>query len=398
MSSLRGGWLCACIASALFTTASAGAQPLRLRADALASSASPVGLVVLQGDGQAYQLVSAEALVWLGANSEGTRRAAGDALVVTLSARTTDARVQGKVGRFVAMLGALPPLHVDGAWARVRLPRRMNVEAVLGLPVVPRAAVASAVAWWDWAAGARIGRQLGDYGGVGIAYVERRREGRLDARWVGVDASAAFKQVDASARAVIDPIDTALADLQVGVTRRKGPLRTELIVQHRVASMLLPRTSLFSVLGDIASDRVIASGRLRAAPRLDVSAEGGVRVVDGDAMPEGLVRAQLRLDAKGRGVLQGDVRRQAAIDGGWIGARVALRLPKGPWEVGAEVEVARPDVDRGRGTLWPWGLIAFGRRVGNWHSALAVEGGATPTDRWRVDVLAQLGWQWEAAR
>ncbi len=55
-----------------------------------------------------------------------------------------------------------------------------------------------------------------------------------------------------------------------------------------------------------------------------------------------------------------------------------------------------PDVDRGRGTVWPWALAALGWTQGAWDAAMAVEASSTPADRYRVDVLAQLGRRWEA--
>lgn len=55
----------------------------------------------------------------------------------------------------------------------------------------------------------------------------------------------------------------------------------------------------------------------------------------------------------------------------------------------------KPDEDRGRGTLWPWAMAALGWSRRGWDAALACEASSTPSDRYRIDVLAQLGRRWE---
>lgn len=374
-------------AAILALAASARAEPLRLRGDALASAQSPVGLLVLGGDGELRAGVSAEALVWMGTDTDH-----GDALVMAVVARRADGTAEVRLGRQLAVAGALRPQHLDGVAGRARLPGRFEVQAFGGVPVVPQLGVHA----WDWLAGGRVGRQLGDWGGVGVAALERRSAGRLDLRELGVDASVAAGKQDLAARAVFDAIDPTLADLDVVLTRRMGGLRVELAGQHRVASHLLPATSLFTVLGDVASDRVGAAARWRAAPRLDLAADVGARAIDGEYAADAYARAVLRLDDAGKGAITGELRRTGVVDGGWLGARLAVRVPRGALTAALEGELVIPDVDRGRGTVWPWGLAALGWTQGAWDAAVAVEASSTPADRYRVDVLAQLGRRWEA--
>ena len=52
-----------------FIAREADAQPLRLRADAVAESRSPAGLVVLQGEDTVRPWLSVEGLVWTGARA-----------------------------------------------------------------------------------------------------------------------------------------------------------------------------------------------------------------------------------------------------------------------------------------------------------------------------------------
>lgn len=366
----------------------AAAEPLRLRGDALVSTPSPVGILVLEGEGALRTGMSAEAMVWLGGAEDG---ADGDALVMAVVARRKDGRAEARIGRFVTTAGALRPVHLDGVAGRVRLPHRIDAEVFGGLPVVPRFEAQA----WDWVAGGRVARQLGDWGGTGVALLERRTAGRLHTRELGVDGSGAIGRADLAGRVAIDLIDPTLADVAVTARRRWRTVRAELSAQHRVSSHLLPATSLFSVLGDVASDRLGAGARWRAAPRLDLLADVGARRYDDTTAADGLVRATLRLDDRGRGAITAELRRTGAVDGGWTGARIAARVPRGALTATLEAELVAPDEDRGRGTLWPWALAALGWACGPWDAAIAVEARSSPADRYRVDVLGQLGRRWE---
>ena len=126
------------VAAALLALAPAAvaADPLRLRADALATTQSPAGLLVLDADAAPTGTTSAEAIVWTAASPLPGERA-GDVLVIALRARTQDGRARAQLGRFVATLGALRPLHIDGAMGHVRLPYQLDVEAYGGVPVLP---------------------------------------------------------------------------------------------------------------------------------------------------------------------------------------------------------------------------------------------------------------------
>jgi hypothetical protein len=90
------------------------------------------------------------------------------------------------------------------------------------------------------------------------------------------------------------------------------------------------------------------------------------------------------------------VRREAAPDGGWTGARATGRAPVGAGLVVAlEAELAIPDQPRGRGGAWPWGLAAVSRRFGEWEAAAALEASSSPEHEVRLDALARLTWLWE---
>ncbi len=380
----------------------AGADPIRLRADALATTAAPAGLVTVEADGNAGPNLSAEAVVWTGGGTIGDT-AHADVLVVALRARTADGRFGVRVGRFVESLGALRPVQVDGAAGRVRLPFAFDVEAYAGMPVMlavpddttPFASVTTQRAW-DWVAGGRVSRRIGDGGSVGLAYVEQRDDGMLMSEEVGVDGGAALgKRDDLGAKLAYDIANPGLAEASLTASHRFETLRVELFSTYRAASHLLPATSLFSVLGDVPAERAGTTLTWRAAPRLDIGGDLGVRHADGDTAPELVAHARLRLDDRGASALTGELRRDGVGDNMWTGARGAARIAL-PHHLAAstELELVIPDHARGLGTVWPWGLVALAWDTGAWTAAIAGEASASPQDRRRADVLVQLGRRW----
>src|SRR3954468_10901096 len=85
----------------------AGADPFQLRADALATTAAPAGLVTLEAGGALGANLSAEAVVW---TSSAADQGHADVLVMVLRAHTADGRASVRLGRFVESLGALRPV------------------------------------------------------------------------------------------------------------------------------------------------------------------------------------------------------------------------------------------------------------------------------------------------
>lgn len=385
------------VAAALVALAAApaGADPLRLRGEALATTQSPAGLLVLDGDTKPTDLTSAEAIVWTAGAALPGEQHVGDVLVMSLRARTADNSAAMRIGRFVATLGATRPVHIDGGGGRIRLPKRFDAEAYAGIPVL---AGLSTTRTWDWVAGARVSRRLGDYGSAGVAFLEQRDDGRLATEEVGGDVGLALgKQDDAAARAAYDLANPGLAEVMVTASHRTKELRGEVYAGYRAASHLLPATSLFTVLGDTPSEHVGGVVTWHAAPRLDVIGDAGARYVDAMVAPAIALRGRLRLDDKGTGLVGAEIRRDGSRDDPWTGARASLRVAL-PHELTAssELELVIPDDPRGRGAAWPWAIGAVGWDHGPWHGAAAVEASASPEDRHRVDVLFNLGRVWGA--
>jgi hypothetical protein len=369
------------------------ADPLRLRADALATTASPAGLLVLDASGAATPGLSAEAVVWIAGGAGLDDRSHGDVLVIAVDARTPGGTAAARVGRFVAVLGALRPEHVDGTAVRLRLPARFDVEAAAGVPVIPGLMSSRT---WDWLAAGRVSHRLGDWGSAGLAYEQRRDDGRLVTEELAADAGAAIgRRDDVGARLAYDLANPGLAEVTLTASHRGAKLRTELYASHRAASHLLPATSLFSVIGDVPAERAGLVVTWAAAPRLDLTADAGARRVDSDVAPELVGRARLKLDARGTSAVSAELRRSGVAGEAWTGARGAARiaLPMA-LAVSTELELVRPDEARGRGALWPWALAALTWRRTDWEAAVAIEASASPQYRSRVDALFQLTRRW----
>src|SRR5580693_5208662 len=97
-------WVAA-VTSATALVSRARADPLRLRADALAETqgtASPTGLIVLQGEDTMRPWVTAETLVWAGAREASV---GGDVLVLTVKLREPHGYAEARAGRFVLATG-----------------------------------------------------------------------------------------------------------------------------------------------------------------------------------------------------------------------------------------------------------------------------------------------------
>ena len=376
----------ACVLAA----SAASAEPLRLRADALATTTSPAGLLVLEADGQARENVTAEAVVWMAGAQEDSD---GDVLVIAVRAHAFDGRANARLGRFVSTLGALRAAHVDGGALRFRLPYQFDVEAVGGIPVMPGLETSRS---WDWLAGGRIARRIGDGGSVGIAYAQRRDVGMLVTEEVGADAGFAItEKIDAGARAAYDVANPGIAEIALTACRRGKSVGAESYSIHRQPSHLLPATSLFSVIGDVPSQRAGAVFTWKAAPRLDLIADTGARKIDDDYGVELVGRARLRLDDRGTSLVGAEVRRSGVADDEWTGVRGTARIALGRrFTASTEVELVIPDVDRGRGRVWPWALGAVSWECGDWQAAIAAEASSSPEYTSRFDVLGQLARRW----
>ncbi len=371
----------------------ARADPLRLRADALAETqgtSPPAGLIVLQGQDTVRSWVGVEGLVWAGARP-GAPGATGDVLALTVRVREPHGYAEARAGRFVLATGAVRPVQIDGAHVIARAPWGSTVEAFGGLPVVPRFRTRS----YDWVVGGRIAQTVSRNATLGVSYVQRREDGEISNEEVGVDLAAApSRWLDLAAFGAYDVTSPGLAEARASAAARTGDWRVEVFASQLSPGRLLPATSLFSVLGDLPSLTAGTTVRWRAAPRLDVL--GSVAAQDVAAGPggNGWLRTTLRLDDRGDASVGLEVRRVAVPGAEWTGVRAVGVLPLGNgFRYSSEIEIVVPDDPAGRGVAWPWGLSALSwRSAGGWEVAGALEASSSPLHRYEADALVRLSY------
>lgn len=376
-------WRCAARAALLAAslwTGTAAAEPYRLRADAYFSTPEPTGgLLVLSSEARTRSWVDAQAVVWVGSGSYPA-----DVLVASVRAHDPDGKGDLRLGRMIVTAGAIRPVHVDGADVIGRAPWGSSLEIFGGVPVPVHYASRD----YDWVVGGRAAQRVGSDATFGLSYLHMRQGGAVAYEELGLDAAAAATSfLDGAFSGAFDLARPGLTDARLSLAARFGGLRVEGFVVHRSPSHLLPATSLFAALGDIPSERGGGSILWRAAPRLDVSGEAGVESLGGELGGQFMLRGALRLDDKGEGTLGLELRRQGAPDASWTGVRGTARVPLSRlFMASTELELVRPDESRGRGSLWPWGLVALRLKpASSWEIAGALEASASP------EHVAELG-------
>jgi hypothetical protein len=358
------------------TTASA--QALRLRGDAYVQTRSPVGLVVMRGEDRLMPFVDAETVTWLGV-MDGPAPT-GDVLTLSIRLRNASTGSELRAGRLLVSMGAVRPVHLDGARGLVRVFGGTTVEAFGGFPVARRFDYQT----FDVAGGGRIGQSVGDSVAVGASYLQRRSDGRPADEEAGADVALTPRPwLTAAARAAFDLVSRGPTDALASLSAQNTTMRGELFTTHRSPGRMLPSTSLFSVLGDFASTNVGATARWRAYPRLELIATGSAQVQASNVGGQGLGRATLALDDEWNGTLGVEARRVEVGAARWSGARAIAGLPLSTnVRAASEVELVVPDRPRGRPSIWPWVLVAVSYRIGPaWDLALGMETSSGPTDR-----------------
>jgi hypothetical protein len=384
------------VVAVMAVAAPAAADPYRLRADAVGytqSAQSPVGLVVLQGEDKAHPWVDAEALTWAG-NGSGGQTSTVDALVMMVRLHDPKNWAELRLGRQFETAGALRPVHFDGVTARARAPTGTSAEAFGGVPVQPALGGYNPL---GWVSGGRVAQALGRSTSLGVSYLHQRDDGALAYEEAGFDfASAPVRWFDIATHGAYDLVNPGLAEAGASLAGRFGDLRPEIYATHRSPSRLMPATSLFSALGDTPADTAGAAVRWRMFPRLDLLPTVAARDTAGIVGVDATFRVTLRLDDRGDGMVSAEGRRQGSGPDQWSGARLAARFPIARRLGGStELELVAPDDPRGRGAVWPWGLVALRwAPIAHWEVAGAVEAASTPTSKREINALARLSWAW----
>lgn len=351
-----------------------------------------MGLLVLRGEDRAKPWLDAEAVTWLGL-TEGPD-ATGDVLTLSVRARDVKTGSEVRAGRMVVSTGAVRPIHIDGARGTVRVFGGTTLEAFGGFPV-QRAFDYRA---FDWAAGGRVGQALGDEVLFGASYLHRRIRNRPADEEVGADASfTPAPWFTAAGRVAFDLVTHGVTDALASISAQKKDVRLELFTTHRSPGRLLPSTSLFSVLGDYAATSTGSTVRWRAFPRLELVATGSAQVQGGDFGGQAIGRATLALDDEWAGSLGFEVRRVDFASARWTGARAIVDLPLTTRvRVATELEIVRPDDPRGKGSIWPWALVAVAYRpTPSWDVALAVESSSGREYSFETHALARVSYAFE---
>ena len=389
-------------------------QPYRLRADAIGQARTPTGVLSLEGRGDPADWARIEALIWGASDELGDEV---DLLIGRLTLRDPGHRAELHLGRMIVGPGAIRPAHIDGGNVLFRLPWHMTVEGFGGWSVAPRFADRT----YDWLVGGRIAQSIPGWVTMGAAYLQARDAGRLADQEVGADLTfTPAENIDLVARAAYDLTNPGISEALATLAFRFGPSwRVETYASHRSPARILPATSLFSVLGDVPAQRIAGRIRWRAAPRLDMIVDAGVRTFEDQVGEAVRLRVILRLDDLGASVLSGQLTRFGGpSDIAFTGGRLAFRWQvAAAWIVSAEAELVRPDQTAGsapvgpfplqsvrgltpapkRGTWWPWGLLALDYRPSNeWIIAVAVEGSATAELQGALDGLLRVTWLWGA--
>jgi len=385
-----GMWLAPAVGSA---------EPYRLRADAFASSTPAVGLVALSSEVHEGSLFDAEALVWTGTeldSGDGTE-ARGEALIASVRARHPSGRGEVRVGRMMYSTGAVRPLHMDGVVLIARAPFGSSVEVFGGLPVLADYEGRS----FDWTLGQRFSQRVEDVAVVGVSYWQQRDEGAIAHEELGMDALLTpLDWLDSAGSIALDLFRPGIVNARVSAAAHSRTGRVELFAGRRSPSRILPATSLFAAIGDVPSDRVGASALWRAAPRLDISATTTVESIAEELGGDQSLKATLRLDDDGRGQVALEGRRQGAPDASWTGIRGIVLWPLATQlHAATELELVVPDDSRGRGAVWPWGLLALGYRpMPTLEASAAVEAHASPESVSALGALVRISSVWEAPR
>jgi len=352
---------------------------------------SPVGLLILSGEDRMMPWLDVETVTWLGAmgggaaasataTAIGQTRFAGDVLTLSVRARHQETGSEIRSGRLLVTMGAVRPLHIDGARGLARpfgATGGPTFEAFGGIPVVRQFDYRA----YSFAAGGRIGQTIGDNNAaiVGASYqVRHRKVGPIDDEEVGADfALTPSRRFTAAGRAAFDLLTRGPTDALASMSIQNEETRLEVFGTHRSPGRLLPSTSLFSMLGDVPATSAGGTFRWRAFPRLELLTTASVQIRGTeDIGGQGVGRATLALDDEFESSIGFEARRVDFNGARWLGARALGTLPlfRKVLRVSSELELVRRD----NGDVLPWGLLALGwiTRQG-WELGAAVEASST---------------------
>jgi len=360
----------------LLASALVHAEPLTLSVEGWGQSYRPAALVNLEARAHAYPWITAETQVWTGGLPREDRLG-GDVVVLAAHVREPTGHVDARAGRFVLTTGAVRPVHLDGGGVRVQAEGGSALELFGGVPVLPRFSRRA----YDWLVGGRASQRFSRWGVLGASYVERRSRGVEVDEEVGADAVIyPLRNLDLSGRLSYDLVSRGLSELLASASLGNVEQRVELFGSLRNVSLILPATSLFSVLSDANSVQAGASGRYRVAPRLRLGAVAAYRGLGSLHGVRLRLDATLWLDDEGKGAIEGALTRDGIEGQRWTGLRALLyRDLLEQLRMLAELELVRADEAAQGARLWPWGRLSLRYAfLSQWQLSVGAEGSASP--------------------
>lgn len=380
-----------CVWLAFASSVSAQAPRVGFGVDTWGQTYRPAGVVQLEGRVKAYPWLSAEAQAWAG-RSPSAEGGNGDVAVLALRARDDKGRAEATGGRFVLTTGAVRPVHLDGGYVRAGIPQGFAVEGFGGVPVTPRFSSRA----YDWLVGGRASQRLGAYGVVGASFVERRDHGRRIDQEIGGDLTLyLMRSLSAAGRASYDLVSRGLSEIQLTGSLGSSFKRLEAFVTVRNPSLILPATSLFSVLSNVPSAQGGLTGRMRVAPRLTIDSLLAYRAAADTYGIRAKVGARLWLDDEGKGAIEGELTRDGVQGAEWTGLRaLAYHDLCAGLRLNGEVELVIADAERNGSRVWPWGRLSARYLFReSWLFSAGVEGSASPEFVKVFQGLFRVGYQ-----
>jgi hypothetical protein len=375
----------------LVTAASAQAPKLGFGVDTWGQTYRPAGLVQLEGRLKTYPWLQAEAQAWAG-RSPSAEGGNGDVVVLALRAHDAQGRGEATGGRFVLTTGAIRPVHIDGGYVRGQVPQGFAIEGFGGVPVTPRFSSRA----YDWLVGGRASQRFGSFGVLGASFVERRDHGRRIDQEIGCDLTLyLMPSLSTAGRASYDLVSRGLSEIQVTGAWGSSLKRLEAFVAVRNPSLILPATSLFSVLSNVPSAQGGMTGRMRVAPRLTLDALLAYRAASETYGIRAKLGARLWLDDEGKGALEGELTRDGVQGSEWTGLRaLAYHDLFAGIRLNGEVELVIADATRNGSRVWPWGRLSARYLLRDvWLFSAGVEGSASPEFVKVFQALLRVGYQ-----
>jgi hypothetical protein len=173
---------------------------------------------------------------------------AADVDVASISVRLLDRRLGLNLGRQFVSGGAARALQLDGASAEVLLPAGFGLSGFMGVPVIPRFALARG----DAVGGARAFWRHGWETEIGASYFELRDGGLVGRRDLGLDfRTLLFTRLAVSGLGVFSLLETRFAELGLTAKLALGDT-VDLTGAFRRSSpdLFLPRSSIFSTFAE----------------------------------------------------------------------------------------------------------------------------------------------------